>query len=199
MNSKDIQLSKSLSWLLRHAAVKEGFDLSPEGYIDIEKILNHKSFKQYSSSDIKRVVRNNEKQRFRLRLNQDTGVTEIKANQGHSIDKVTDVELTPILTAKYPTVVHGTFTNCWPQIKQIGLSRMLRHHIHFAKGLNTDRSIISGLRNNAQIHIYVNLSKALEDGIKFYESDNGVILTPGNDNGFLETKYFDRVIEVATG
>jgi|FrelakmetLWP11LW_1041352.scaffolds.fasta_scaffold204988_1 2'-phosphotransferase len=32
------------------------------------------------------------------------------------------------------TVVHGTFSKFWPLIKQSGLSRMKRNHIHFAKG-----------------------------------------------------------------
>lgn len=72
---------------------------------------------------------------------------------------------------------------------------MRRKHIHFAKS----DSSISGLRNNAQIHIYIDLARALRDGIKFYESDNGVILTAGNADGFLEPKYFHRVLQVATG
>lgn len=76
---------------------------------------------------------------------------------------------------------------------------MQRKHIHFAKGTFKDRAVISGLRYNAEVHIYIDLKKALDDGIKFYESENGVILTPGNDNGFLDHKYFAKVIKVGTG
>ncbi|XP_073952021.1 tRNA 2'-phosphotransferase [Choristoneura fumiferana] len=195
MNSKDIRLSKSLSWLLRHGAVQEGFNISPEGYLDVDTVLRHKTFQGYSRCDIERVVRNNEKQRFQLRQDPSTRSLQIKANQGHSIDAVSDAELTPILTAKYTSVVHGTSSHCWPLIQQAGLSRMRRNHIHFAKSTSST----DGIRSNANLHIYIDLERALRDGIKFYEADNGVILTSGNADGFLEPKYFSRVLHVATG
>lgn len=75
---------------------------------------------------------------------------------------------------------------------------MKRQHIHFAKG-DLDKSIISGLRRDAEIHIYIDLNRALNDGLKFYESENGVVLTQGNEKGLLEPKYFSKVIKVATG
>jgi 2'-phosphotransferase len=53
--------------------------------------------------------------------------------------------------------------------------------------------VISGSRKNAQVFIYVDLARALADGIQFYKSANGVILSPGNANGVLEPKYFLRI------
>ncbi|XP_045524612.1 tRNA 2'-phosphotransferase 1-like, partial [Pieris brassicae] len=41
---------------------------------------------KYKLVDIERVVNNNEKQRFKLKLNSSSKFVEIKANQGHSID-----------------------------------------------------------------------------------------------------------------
>lgn len=76
---------------------------------------------------------------------------------------------------------------------------MKRQHIHLAKGKLDDTQIISGLRKNAQLHIYIDLAKALEDGIQFHESDNGVVLTRGNDEGYLEPKYFKKVIKIDSG
>lgn len=76
---------------------------------------------------------------------------------------------------------------------------MKRKHIHLAKGTLDDPNIISGIRKDVQIYIFIDLAKALADGIKFYESDNGVILTPGNAEGYLEPKYFEKVIQVNTG
>lgn len=97
----------------------------------------------------------------------------------------------------YSTVIHGTYLKCWPQIKAEGLCRMRRQHIHLAKGTLADKTVISGLRQNAQIYIYVDLEKALCDGIRFYESENGVILTSGNENGYLEPKYFFKVVKAS--
>ncbi|XP_026331974.1 tRNA 2'-phosphotransferase 1 [Hyposmocoma kahamanoa] len=94
-SSQDAQLSKALSWLLRHGALKEGFSLSPEGYLPVAQILQHKSFRGYTSLDIERVVSNNNKQRFKLRTHPETKILEIKATQGHSLD-VSDSELIPL-------------------------------------------------------------------------------------------------------
>lgn len=200
MNHKDIQLSKTLSWLLRHGATNEGLTLKPDGYIDVNQLLLHKNFKgKYNKTDIERVVNCNDKKRFNLRLNPHTNILEIRANQGHSVSEVTDAALTPLLESKYSTVVHGTYYKCWPQIKCHGLNRMKRQHIHFAKGTLGDSTVISGLRKDAQIYIYIDLKKALDDGIKYYESDNGVILTRGNKEGYLLPKYFSKVVDVLTG
>jgi len=52
------------------------------------------------------------------------------------------------------------------------------------------------MRNSSQILIFINLEKALAAGIKFYLSSNGVVLTPGNELGFLEPRFFERVERV---
>ena len=40
------------------------------------------------------------------------------------------------------------------------------------------------------------MKSAIEDGIKFYQSENKCILTPGNDDGILLPKYFLKIEEV---
>lgn len=76
---------------------------------------------------------------------------------------------------------------------------MKRKHIHLAKGKLDDASVISGFRWDAEVHIYIDLAGALADGIKFYESENGVILTSGNEKGYLEPKYFTKAVNILTG
>lgn len=49
------------------------------------------------------------------------------------------------------------------------------------------------MRNSSQILIFVNVQNALDAGIKFYLSANGVVLTEGNSNGFLSPEFFLRV------
>lgn len=76
--------------------------------------------------------------------------------------QVNDLELEPITNSKeYPTVIHGTNLKSWNSIKQSGLRRMNRIHIHFAPGEPGDEGVISGMRNSAQIYIYVDISKAI--------------------------------------
>ena len=52
---------------------------------------------------------------------------------------------------------------------------------------------MTGLRKSAQILIFIDIPKALSAGIKFFLSDNGVVLTEGDASGFLKTDFFSRV------
>ena len=49
------------------------------------------------------------------------------------------------------------------------------------------------MRASSQILIFINLQKALDAGIKFFLSDNGVILTEGDGEGFLRPEFFEKV------
>ncbi|XP_011690926.1 PREDICTED: tRNA 2'-phosphotransferase 1 [Wasmannia auropunctata] len=185
-SKSNIALSKRLSYLLRHGAIREGLNIKPNGFVAVTELLN-KSLHHYTIDDIKKVVKENNKQRFTLEII--NGILEIKANQGHSISKINELSL-KILDSVDFDIIHGTYFKCWPKIKTDGLSRMKRNHIHFAKGLN----FINGLRQNAELFVYINFRKAKEDGLVFLESDNGVVLCAGNSKGFIETKYFLKVI-----
>jgi 2'-phosphotransferase len=161
--------------------------------------LTHPKFRQYSISQIKEVVDNNDKQRFTITsLDTPEGPKEfIRANQGHSI-KTIQVEMQPINSAaEYPTIIHGTNTEAWKLIEydHKGLSRMRRNHIHFATGLLGEEGVISGMRHSCNVLIYIDLGKALEDGVKFFKSENGVVLTEGvNGEGYLPSDYFQKVV-----
>ena len=104
----------------------------------------------------------------------------------------------PIVSAKeYPTIIHGTNEKAWKLIAKDpnGLSRMSRNHIHFATGLLGDDGVISGMRGSCSVLIYVDLEKALHDGIKFFKSENGVVLTEGvKEEGRLPKDYFGKVV-----
>jgi 2'-phosphotransferase len=49
------------------------------------------------------------------------------------------------------------------------------------------------MRKSAQVLIYIDVQKALDAGISFFLSENGVVLTEGNEHGFLSTEFFLRV------
>lgn len=65
-------------------------------------------------------------------------------------------------------------------------------HIHFSTGYQDD-TVISGMRKTCEIFIEIDMKKAMDDGIKFYKSNNGVILSKGINN-VLEKKYFKKII-----
>ena len=111
-------------------------------------------------------------------------------------------ELLQPLSAQGPlpaVVVHGTYLRFWPAIRTTGLSRMKRNHVHLGTGLPQDGGVISGLRTSCEVAIYLNLPLALADGLPFFISANGVVLSPGNAKGVVEPKYFERVVRLKDG
>jgi 2'-phosphotransferase len=49
------------------------------------------------------------------------------------------------------------------------------------------------MRGSSQIFIFIDVQRALASGIKFVLSDNGVVLTEGDERGFLSPEFFERV------
>ena len=60
-----------------------------------------------------------------------------------------------------PLVIHGTYGKNWFSIKEKGLSRMNRTHIHFAPGEPGQDGVISGMRSSCQLFIYIDIDKAI--------------------------------------
>ncbi|XP_033638022.1 tRNA 2'-phosphotransferase 1-like isoform X2 [Asterias rubens] len=192
---KDVHLSKTLTYVLRHKAVELGFNINSGGYVNVDDLLSHSLFRQYTLDDIKEAVANSDKQRFTLRKCPSSEQFQICANQGHSF-VLPDLELTPITdVSQYPTVVHGTYLKFWDSIKTQGLSRMNRTHVHFAQGEPGESNVISGMRRSCEVMIFLNLEKALSAGLSFQVSKNGVILSSGDANGLIHPQYFKQVIK----
>lgn len=157
--TRDVQVSKKLSWLLRHGAEKEGLQLGPGGYVPLDQVISNRNLAGLKTSleEIKSLVADNDKQRYTLihvsskpedegagaaaLLNEDQAVANylIRANQGHSLKVEDDGLITPLTidAADLPDmVVHGTRTQAWPLIVASGgLKPMGRNHVHFATGL----------------------------------------------------------------
>eukprot|EP01027_Heterolobosea_sp_BB2_P018444 GEZU01025977.1.p1 GENE.GEZU01025977.1~~GEZU01025977.1.p1 ORF type:complete len:235 (+),score=76.74 GEZU01025977.1:507-1211(+) len=186
-------ISKSLSYLLRHGAIKSGLKMRDDGFVALSEILAMPKFRGVSEDQIREIVASCPKQRFKL--NEEDGKLYIRANQGHSI-QVKKLDLKPITNPdEAPIVVHGTYYKPWDLIKKTGLSRMSRTHIHFAAGEPGTKEVISGMRNSAQVFIYVDIKEALKDGIPFFRSENNVILSPGP----IAPYYFHKVVDVGRG
>lgn len=198
-DKRDVQISKSLSYLLRHGAVKEKLNIDSNGYVPLNEILKHNRIKSQKTTleDIKRIVENNDKKRFSIKEGQD-GTLLICANQGHSISSVSaDDALTPLSTlAEFPPVViHGTYLKKLPLIlKSGGLSKMNRNHIHFTYDESPNK-VISGMRTSCNVLIYIDIEKCLKEGIKFYRSTNSVILSSGDASGLIRNELFLKIVD----
>ncbi|KAF7106299.1 hypothetical protein CFC21_107038 [Triticum aestivum] len=192
-------LGRLLTRVLRHMAPELRLNMRSDGYVRVRDLLrlNLETFAKvplnsHTVDEIREAVRRDNKQRFGL-LEED-GELLIRANQGHTVTTVTSESLLkPILSADEVSVcVHGTYRKNVDSILKHGLKRMARLHVHFSSGLPSDGGVISGMRSGANILIYLNVRKALQDGMKLYISDNKVILTEGFD-GVVPIKYFEKI------
>ncbi|CAI9103686.1 OLC1v1002217C1 [Oldenlandia corymbosa var. corymbosa] len=191
-------LGRLLTRVLRHMAAELKLDMRNDGFVKVKDLLklNLRTFaniplSSHTIEDIREAVRKDNKQRFSLL---EEGELWIRANQGHSI-KVVETEslLKPLLSAEeIPVCVHGTYKRNLNSILEEGLKRMTRLHVHFSCGLPTDGEVISGMRRDVNVLIFLDVKKALEDGMKLYISDNKVILTEGYD-GVVPRKYFQKI------
>lgn len=57
-----------------------------------------------------------------------------------------------------------------------------------------ETKVVSGMRANATIMIWVDVARSIHDGsLKWWRSENGVVLTEGDDKGMVSMQWFDRV------
>lgn len=196
-----LQPSKLLSYALRHGAEKLGLNMAPDGFVAVSELLKLKKFREFNLPLIQSISANCLKQRFALK--EDGGMWFVRANQGHSTKHVSSSELlTPVLSVDAiptGTCIHGTYRRCLVQILARGLFRMKRNHIHFTPHLAVDPTRPhSGFRSSCDTLIYVDVAAALADGIKFFMSSNGVILSPGNKRGFIPPRFFAKIVDRQT-
>ncbi|KAF9511373.1 hypothetical protein BS47DRAFT_1346888 [Hydnum rufescens UP504] len=195
----DVRVSKTLSYILRHGAAKESLVMRADGYVKVTELLARPMMKSVDFTMIQKIVADNAKQRFSLKFEPANGVEKedgiwwIRANQGHSI-KVDSLELEEIKSAEeIPVAIHGTSNKAWESVAKEGLSRMYRNHIHLASGLPSDEGVISGMRSGAEVLIYIDTTKAMAAGYRFFRSANGVILSDGDERGFIPPEYFAHI------
>ena len=160
-------------------------------------LLSLELFKKFKEADVHHVCTTCPKQR--LRLEKRTDGWYIGANQGHSFkidsNKVLEaLTLEKINELSFENFIHGTYKHCIESIKRNGLNKMNRQHIHIATGFAEFGEVKSGFRKSCEVLIYLDVKLAITDGYKFYLSQNGVILTEGNERGYLPAKYIMKII-----
>lgn len=101
-------------------------------------------------------------------------IERIRAAQGHTMKGVRSKVGEQLTNDNAPDVaVHGSYSAHLDAILKGGLNRMNRQHIHLAKGLLGEENVISGMRANSELYIWVYVQRAISDGYVFYESANG--------------------------
>ncbi|HYE71760.1 MAG TPA: RNA 2'-phosphotransferase [Blastocatellia bacterium] len=169
MSSREVKVSKFLSLVLRHKPEEIGIQLDEAGWTPVDTLLAALNSHGLSITreELEQVVSNNEKKRFAF---SDDGRL-IRANQGHSVE----VELGYTPQTPPEVLYHGTVEKFLPSIKEQGLIKGQRHHVHLSPDRET--AIKVGQRRGKPIVIEVDAARMHADGVIFYRSENGVWLT----------------------
>lgn len=200
---KKIETSKALSKILRHQAGNMGVSMDASGRVLLSDLLKLPDFRSVTVEDIILIVESCDKQRFSLSQQEETGSLMIRANQGHTltgleVDKFLEslsIERVMEITNGTGQVYHGTYNDVLPIIQSEGLCRMDRNHVHFATAY--DGSVLSGMRKTCEVVVAVDVVNAMEEGLVFYRSANGVILCAGSgERGIIAPKFFSEVIKL---
>lgn len=174
-NTKD--MSRFLSLILRHKPETIGLKLDKNGWVNVEELINGvvNHGMEIDLSLLKHVVETNDKKRFEF---SDDG-SKIRASQGHSIN--VDLQLK---TKRPPRILyHGTSMENLKYIVKEGLSKMTRDHVHLSEDFETAERV--GSRKKGQtVILEIDTARMFADGVKFYQSSNGVWLT-----NYVEPKY----------
>jgi putative RNA 2'-phosphotransferase len=164
-----VKLSKFLSLVLRHEPESIGLRLDEQGWADVEELLRccQAGPQPMTREELEEVVRTNDKKRFAF----SPDGTKIRANQGHSI------EVNLALEPREPPelLYHGTAQRHLDSIRQSGIHKGERHHVHLS--LDEPTAIKVGQRHGKPVVLTIRAGEMHKKGNVFYCSDNGVWLT----------------------
>lgn len=170
MSTKDTDISKFLSYILRHKPESVGLSLDTEGWAVIDDLISCSINGGYvlDNNIINRIVNNSDKRRFAI---SDDGL-HIRAVQGHSSQQV-DISFQEKKPPEF--LYHGTATRFLISIQSQGLNARERQYVHLSADKET--AIQVGSRHGKPTVLKINALAMYEQGFKFFQADNNVWLT----------------------
>jgi putative RNA 2'-phosphotransferase len=179
MNERNvIEVSKYLSYVLRHRPDAIGIALDDAGWVAVDALLDamRRGGKGITREQLQEVVDHNSKKRFAL----SPDGRMIRASQGHSIE--IDLAYEPLDPPEI--LFHGTATGKLKAILECGLVKGRRHHVHLS--LDRETAIDVGGRHGRPVVLRVRAGEMAQAGHRFFCSANGVWLVDAVPPEFLE-------------
>lgn len=182
MNEKDKRrISKFLSLVLRHRPEYINLQLNENGWANVDELIEKAKSRKinFSIEQLNEIVATNDKQRFAFNDNH----TMIRANQGHSV-KTIDLRLEAVKPPEF--LYHGTVAKFMDSIRNTGLQKRSRQHLHLSEERETATKV--GSRRGEAIILIIASGEMYNKGFKFYRSENNVWLTDHVPTEFIEFK-----------
>ena len=176
------ELSKEISYALRHAPWEYELELDEQGYVPVSQLLfalneTGKYANEIKKSDLEHIIETSDKKRHEITRD------HIRALYGHSTPHAIKKELcTP------PNILfHGTSHKAINKIMTDGLLPMSRQFVHLSTDLETAQLV--GKRRDANpIILQIDSKNAFEDGIKFYKGNDIVWLCESLPAEYIKLK-----------
>lgn len=179
MEQKLVQLSRTISYALRHNPAEFGLTLDAEGWVAVEDLLGAlcKRSSKWNSlriDDLARMMAQSEKQRFEMRDG------KMRAFYGHSIEQKMQHE-----PAVPPALLyHGTTLQAEKIIRSEGLKPMGRQYVHMSADEETARQVALR-RTQRPVILRIDAHIAAQEGIVFYLGNGKVWLADHIPSTFI--------------
>lgn len=163
------ELSKKISYALRHAPWEYELELDSEGWVSLEQLIEslarNPKWKNLCSNDVENMIANSIKKRHEI------SGDRIKAFYGHSIPMKIEKE-----ERKPPHILyHGTKRKSEKTILTQGLRPCSRQYVHLSQDVETAMEV--GKRRDIEpIILIIEAEKAYTNGVKFYYGNEKVWL-----------------------
>jgi putative RNA 2'-phosphotransferase len=178
MSKQKAEISKFLSYVLRHQPEAIGLALNAEGWADIDVLITYanQSGQALTRNLLQEIVETSDKKRFTI---SEDGL-RIRAAQGHSTQSVaiTHVEKQPP-----EFLFHGTATRFLDSIRGQGLLPGFRQYVHLSEAEQTATAV--GRRYGKPVVLKIEALRMQQQGFKFFQAENGVWLTSNVPDIFI--------------
>lgn len=180
MANQSTQLSKTISYALRHRPEVFGLVLDAEGWVSIDDLVaalskHEERWRDVTAADIRAIPAASSKQRFAFDGNR------IRALYGHSLPD--RIEMVSGMPPEF--LFHGTAETSLTSIRQSGLQPMDRQFVHMSIDERSAREV--GLRRSREpVILKIHAMRAFENGCAFYARNEHIWLSNSIPPDFLE-------------
>lgn len=178
LTKKEQQISKTISYALRHKPEEFGLILDHEGYTELSEFIekmNREADLGLTVELLASLLERSDKTRWEM-TNE-----KIRAVYGHSIKQ--KIEKTAVTPPKY--LYHGTPHKFLASILTNGLIPKSRQYVHLSQDKET-ATTVGKRRDDSPVILRVDTASALKAGVHFYQELEGIWLSDSIPTEHLE-------------